>query len=377
MKSLNKYLTIAFILIANNIFAQLAKDSWSIGIGGTYPRLMSVWSKAYSGTQNYGAYISLKRNFSENVALRFLANHNYMEAFYDFPTGEIKESVTLTSASIDLLYYLVPCEPVSPYFALGFGGVYFTPENAYEKALNDNFLEYQLNLRVGVEWKISDNWDVTTELSYITPSTNKLDGENDTHEHKGIFGSDCDTYMTFNLGFLHYFSKGNPSEKCDLYSGLTIGAPNMSQLTLSDVEKIIKENLPKEIIKEVVVEKPISVPENRWVLAGVNFEFNSANLTQESFPFLLNALQVLTQHPDMQIEIRGHADNIGSKEFNLTLSERRAKVVRDYLVANGIKADRLDVRGLGESDPIANNKTLEGRTLNRRIEFKIKNSLTD
>jgi outer membrane protein OmpA-like peptidoglycan-associated protein/opacity protein-like surface antigen len=373
MKKLNKLLLISVILvISNNTFAQLAENSWSFGFGGTYPRFMSVWSKAYSGTENYGGFLSLQRNFTENVALRLLVNYNYMEAIYSFPIDEPTESVTLGSASLDLLYYPAPCSPVSPYVGAGLGGIYFKPKNAFEAALNKSALEYQANLRAGAEWKISGDWKLITEAGYFTPSTNKLDGENDTHEHKGLFGTNCDTYINFNFGFLYYFSKGNPSKKCDLYSGVTVGSSPTSQLTLSDVEKIVKDNLPKEIIKEVVVEKPATTMEKRWVLIGVNFEFNSANLTKESFSILLNALQVLTEHPEMQVEIQGHSDNIGSNDYNLILSEKRAKVVRDYLVANGINADRLEAKGIGESDPVADNNTIEGRTLNRRIEFKVK-----
>ncbi len=373
MKKLNKLLLISVIfIISNNTFAQLAENSWSFGFGGTYPRFMSVWSKAYSGTENYGGFLSLQRNFTENVALRLLVNYNYMEAIYSFPIDEPTESVTLGSASLDLLYYPAPCSPVSPYVGAGLGGIYFKPKNTFEAALNKSALEYQANLRAGAEWKISDNWKLITEAGYFTPSTNKLDGENDTHEHKGLFGTNCDTYINFNFGFLYYFSNGNPSKKCDLYSGVTVGSSPTSQLTLSDVEKIVKDNLPKEIIKEVVVEKPATTLEKRWVLVGVNFEFNSANLTKESFSILLNALQVLTEHPEMQVEIQGHSDNIGSNDYNLILSEKRAKVVRDYLFANGINPDRLEAKGIGESDPVADNNTIEGRTLNRRIEFKVK-----
>jgi len=371
MNSAIKYLIITFVLI-NSTFAQLAKDSWSIGFGGTYPRFLSIWSKAYSGTENYGAFLSLQRNFSENIALRFLINYNYMEAFYDFNPREVRESVTLSSASLDLLYYLAPCDPISPYIGAGLAGIYFKPKNAFEAKLNDNFLEYQMNLRAGAEWRISENWRVVSEAGYFTPSSNKLDGENDTHEHKGLFGTNCDTYMNFNLGFLYYFSKGSPSQKCDLYSGVTVSSPSPNQLTIQDVEKIVKENLPKEIIKEVVVEKPAPLADKKWVLVGVNFEINSANINKESFPILLNAIQVLTEHPDMHIVIRGHTDNTGSDAYNLVLSERRAKIVKEYLVANGIDAERIDAKGFGETDPIANNNTLEGRTLNRRIEFKVK-----
>lgn len=366
------FILIFLIYLLNDLgFAQLANNSWSFGFGGTYPRFMGIWSKAYSGTANYGAFLSLKRNFSENVALRFLTNYNYMEAIYDFPTGEEVESVTMGTASLDLLYYLSPCYPISPYLGMGFGALLFRPKNAFEKHLNTTALEYQMNLRGGVEWEISDNWKFTTEVSYFTPSTNKLDGENDTHEHKGLLGTNCDTYMTFNFGFLYYFSKGSPSKMCDLYSGIAKTSPSSNQFSLSDVEKLIKDNLPKEVVKEVIVEKPVEC-EKSWILVGVNFEFNSAKLTKESFPILLNAIQVLNDKPEMKVEIRGHTDNIGSEQYNLILSERRANTVKDYLVVNGIAAERLEAKGIGESEPIADNNTPEGRALNRRIEFRIK-----
>lgn len=373
MKKVKIILILLNIAALNNLgFAQVAENSWSLGFGGTYPRFMGLWSKAYSGTANYGAFISLKRNFSERVALRFLANYNHMEAIYDFPSGEETESVRMGTASLDLLYYLSPCDPISPFLGMGFGGILFRPQNAFEKHLNTTALEYQMNLRAGAEWNISGDWKFITEASYITPSTNKLDGENDTHEHKGLLGTNCDTYMTFNFGFLYYFSKGNPSRECDLYPGISEKPASGNVLGAEEIERMIKENLPKEVIKEVIVEKPINNCEKRWILVGVNFEFNSANLTKESFPILLNALQILADNPEMNVEIVGHTDNIGSDQYNQKLSLRRAETVRNYLVANGISSDRLEVKGMGESDPIADNATVEGRTLNRRIEFRVK-----
>ncbi len=372
MKLKIKLLCVLSLFLISHSYAQLSADSWSLGLGGTYPRFMGIWSKAYSGTENYGAYISLKRNFSENVALRFLVNYNYMEAIYDFTTAQNTESVTMGTGSLDLLYYLSPCDPVSPFIAAGFGGIYFRPKNTFEKNLSNDFLEYQFNLRGGAEWHIADNWKFVTEASYITPSSNKLDGENNTHEHKGLLGTNCDTYMTLNVGFLYYFSQGNPSQKCNLPGGVTVSAPQTNQLTASDVERIVKQYIPKEVVKEVVVEKPSAAPDKNWILVGVNFDFNSANLTRESFPILLNALQILVDNPSMKIEIRGYTDNIGSDGYNLSLSKRRSQVVKDYMTANGISSERLEVKGMGEADPIGDNNTSEGRILNRRIEFKVK-----
>ena len=77
-------------------------------------------------------------------------------------------------------------------------------------------------------------------------------------------------------------------------------------------------------------------------------------------------------HPDWIIEISGHTDNIGSDKYNQKLSEKRAKSVKKYLLANfNIDKSRLIAKGYGESQPFATNNTSEGRALNRRVEFNI------
>ncbi|MFN7014845.1 MAG: OmpA family protein, partial [Bacteroidia bacterium] len=77
------------------------------------------------------------------------------------------------------------------------------------------------------------------------------------------------------------------------------------------------------------------------------------------------------ENSTIKIEISGHTDNVSSDEFNLRLSENRAKAVVEFLVQNGIAKERLTYKGYGKSQPIATNDTEEGRQENRRVEFKI------
>ncbi|TJY61150.1 hypothetical protein E4T66_11035 [Sinimarinibacterium sp. CAU 1509] len=107
------------------------------------------------------------------------------------------------------------------------------------------------------------------------------------------------------------------------------------------------------------------------VLRGVNFEFDKANLTVNAKALLDLVVDALIKRPDIQVEIDGHTDSKGSDAYNQKLSERRAMSVMQYLVEHGIAVDRLSSAGFGESMPVADNATDQGRELNRRVELKV------
>lgn len=107
--------------------------------------------------------------------------------------------------------------------------------------------------------------------------------------------------------------------------------------------------------------------------ADANFEFNQSEVSESSYPILDRVAGIMKENPDLALEIAAHTDNVGSFEFNLDLSEKRAQSIVNYLVSKGIDAARLHGNGYGESRPIADNATEEGRTKNRRVEFLILN----
>lgn len=108
-----------------------------------------------------------------------------------------------------------------------------------------------------------------------------------------------------------------------------------------------------------------------FVLEGLKFAYNSNNLTPDSQLKLKEVVGVLKNHKEIKIEIQGHTDNVGSDSFNRNLSQKRANSIKSFLIKNGIQNWRLKAVGYGERNPIASNDTEEGRSKNRRIEFKI------
>jgi outer membrane protein OmpA-like peptidoglycan-associated protein len=100
-----------------------------------------------------------------------------------------------------------------------------------------------------------------------------------------------------------------------------------------------------------------------------NFEFNKAELLPNAYPILNKVAESLKSDQNAKLRIEGYTDAIGSDSYNMELSRKRAQAVADYLISQGISSSRLQVVPMGESNPVATNKTAEGRAMNRRVEI--------
>jgi outer membrane protein OmpA-like peptidoglycan-associated protein len=105
--------------------------------------------------------------------------------------------------------------------------------------------------------------------------------------------------------------------------------------------------------------------------SGILFDVNKATLKEKSKTDLTNLAAILQKYPDTNILLEGHTDNTGTDEYNLELSRLRAQSVANFLSGAGVNASRFTIMGYGESQPIADNATDEGRALNRRVEVAI------
>ena len=105
------------------------------------------------------------------------------------------------------------------------------------------------------------------------------------------------------------------------------------------------------------------------ILQEIRFDFNKAVIKPESMPIVEAVADIMKAHQNIKIEVQGHTDNKGAAKLNKTLSDKRAKAVRDALINNGIDPSRLTAKGYGMERPIADNKTEQGRAKNRRVQF--------
>jgi hypothetical protein len=104
---------------------------------------------------------------------------------------------------------------------------------------------------------------------------------------------------------------------------------------------------------------------------NLTFKTGSAEITKDSYPFLDGIAEYMKANPSFSLSIVGHTDNTGSDEYNQKLSEDRAEAVKKYLVGKGVGEIGITASGKGETEPIADNNTPEGRDKNRRVVFSV------
>ncbi len=111
--------------------------------------------------------------------------------------------------------------------------------------------------------------------------------------------------------------------------------------------------------------------DNKAVFASatIYFEFDKSNLTSKSIQILKSVASALNENKSIQVTLAGHADERGTREYNLALGQRRAETVSDYFILNGISKNRISVKSYGEERPLAIGQDDESYSKNRRVEI--------
>ncbi len=127
-------------------------------------------------------------------------------------------------------------------------------------------------------------------------------------------------------------------------------------------------------LKKKVVEQPepVNTELQKIVTYDINFDVNQAEIKPESMKEVYRVKQLMDENPSLVYEVQGHTDSTGNPASNQRLSERRAQAIVDKMVELGIDPSRLTAVGKGQTEPIADNSTEEGRAKNRRVEFILK-----
>ena len=130
------------------------------------------------------------------------------------------------------------------------------------------------------------------------------------------------------------------------------------------------KQLIDDLLKGKNAPKIRALERENFKFTPIYFDYDKAEIRSEYEAYLKKMAAIVLDHSDLRIQVTGHTDGDGSDEYNMSLSERRAKAIMDFFVKQGLREDRIQIDFKGKRNPIAPNETKEGMQLNRRVDFK-------
>ena len=261
-------------------------------------------------------------------------------------------SYDLWGLGVDALYLLNRDAGFTPYGVLGIGALYTEIPGKHDTGMMGN-------IGLGVMKRLTDNISLRADARY------RMDGNATNAFNANHFG---DAIVSVGLN-IALGQKTQPAPKPE----------PVAQPAPAPAPEPVAAPVAQPAPTEPALKTPQAMQleqaksgDTVVILEGVNFEFDSARLRPDATPILDEAVTVLSRRKDISVDVVGHTDSTGTKQYNQGLSERRAKAVYDYFVSKGIAADRLTSRGEGETKPAFSNATREGRAKNRRVELVVK-----
>lgn len=226
----------------------------------------------------------------------------------------------------------------------------FIGQHQFEKQTSQgqsDHLQDPLGLQIQAQYFYFDHLPVSLDFSANLTTWR-------TFHVSGADNSKKSNQWLTGIGLTYHFAS-SPSEK---------GSPNTVAMALPP-----SPSLSEELSRIVPTEKtPTGIKTN---FQGDGFLPYRSDMTDELKGKISSIVAILIKNPDLKIHIRGYTDTSGSAAQNLRISKERAEAVRRFLTENGVSASRLSATGMGSANPIADNKTKEGRAQNRRIEIEL------
>lgn len=244
------------------------------------------------------------------------------------------------------------------FLSLNVGTRYYQRTQWIAAAVNPNaYISTTINLGGGINVRINDSWAVTGELWSESVA-------------KAFFKNQLQNPAEFIVGGKWTPQEIVPGLAVTLTGGRGIttgvGSPDFRILAGVNYRHLHVPPPPPPVQVDAIVEEKIIITQK------IHFEFDRAIIRPISYPIVDDVADLLRRNPQIQrIRVEGHTDWIGSDAYNQHLSEARARAVRDYLIQKGIEPGRLEAVGYGESRPIADNNSVQGRARNRRTEFTV------
>ncbi len=366
-----KLLALSLSCLAGTALANDHDDRWMLS-----PSLIfNATDSAKNLESDFGLGLGLGKFLNEKWSLDFELDSA------SFDAEDTGGSVTQTGLGLMARYHFNHSDSMRPFLGVGAG---YLDHNGSGAARGVDSSDLMLNLSAGVRKSVTDRVGFITEVKYRL----------DTDDYTGTNSSYDDYLFSMGLNIALGAAKSAPAaaplvepapqldgdgdgvsdqnDRCpNSPAGVKVNAQGCHDHdhdkdgVMNDMDKCPDSRAGAVVDAEgcevqVVIE-----------LQGVYFDLDKATLKPESIAILDAAVKTMGEHGTLVVEVAGHTDSSASEAYNQNLSERRAEVVYNYLVEQGVSADRMTWRGYGEMNPIAPNDTAEGRAKNRRTELVI------
>ncbi len=346
MKKLSYLIVLGLLGISNSLFAQNEDtdlSKWSIGV---FPSILQ-----YQNTDGTEFFKIKPSSFAVDVGAGYRLNSSLlleghlMGGSLDFSpsdtaTNNFETDLFDLTAQLQYKfnngYILKETAPVSPFVFAG-AGVVRSSEGTGAVIPLGGGINFRIDDQFNLQWRTAFKPTTLSEYNFVQHS----------------------------IGFVWHIDKG---QKLQVNEEMPKDSDRDGIADAFDKCPTIKGTAANNGCPEIDVEtqEVLAV-----ALEGIQFETAKDILKSESYPILDRVVAIMEKHPEYNMVIEGHTDSQGDDAMNLDLSKRRAKRAMDYLISKGIDAGRLRSEGYGETRPIADNNTPEGRAKNRRVEFKI------
>ena len=339
--------------------ASAALSDWYLSAGG-------LWIESDQNRFDYSSTVSNRdvddEDFAPYIGVGYLLHEKfgleleYNDYGFELPTGG---DVDIDGFNVNLRYYFLGAREISPFLGMGVGRL------DSDSPFGDGS-DSHLDVSGGVNWPLNDRFGLRGELRY------RFDSDDDSIPRSDDFEDWILSFgVTVALGARQPEPiAATPTPRPTPATPVPAARPAPPADSDGDGVPDNRDKCPDTPAGRIVdadgCEKEMLVELN-----DVHFDFDKATLKPEARRLLDEGAQALEEHRGVRIEIAGHTDAIGTESYNQGLSERRARAVHEYMVSQGIDADRMSWKGYGESRPIADNDTPEGRALNRRVELRI------
>jgi OOP family OmpA-OmpF porin len=335
----------------------LAGDVWN-DTGAVYIDAMlqySLLSDKRISKDDFGIQGGLGYNFAPNFALEL----NYGDGSYKVKgfTGSSGPSEQLRAASLDVLYKFLPNSIFRPFLLAGSG---------------------ELQDRIGANLDNNHSWMAEAGVGALTgigsqSGSTRLQLRTEAKYRREFIQNNAlipknPSDVVFGVGL--QLSFGNPTRPVPVVAA---APPPPEPAPIPREAVVTPPPEPCHAPAGFQVDANCHIVEQTVVVRAVDFEFNSTHLTVPAQHTLDEVAAALLTQPELNVEVQGHTDSIGTESYNLGLSQRRAEAVKAYLVNRGLSATVLTAKGFGKSKPIASNDTAEGRAQNRRVAFEVTN----